>query len=588
MRYRIQQGSVSLGGEIILDHIDFEIKGNEKLALIGKNGSGKTTLLRFLAGELDPDRDDRHFGPVREKSRSFTIRYVPQIVTKEGEDGNGSKEALSGGEEMKRRLEQALLAGADLLLLDEPTNHLDQEGVEWLEKELKACPGAAVIVTHDRYFLDRVADAVYELSGGRLTRYAGGYSSYLEQKRTEEKSALKKYKAQQREIERLKKFISRFGHQSKKAAQAKSRKRQLERMIMTETAGRSFTRLPSDPIEPARRPPRILIEADKAEIGYQDPLCSLTFTLRRGRKIGIIGKNGAGKSTFLKTLTGEIPLIKGKLVIREGVMAGFYDQESAGALSDLTVLDHFRACFPGMEEEKLRSLLAAYGFGGRDALIPVSGLSGGERSRLLLAETIESRPNLLLLDEPTNHMDIDGRERIEHMLSLYTGTILFVTHDRYFLKKIADSLLIFSDNEVLYYPYGYDHYVEMLEKRRAGSLQGADPVAAENTRLLEGLAAVPDRERHQSARYSTEQSFADWQLIMAEEARAEAEAGLKKLTEDREADLRQAPDEEVYYRLEKLWEEREKELLETYTESCCNWYEKWLDYRDAFENYQDL
>lgn len=350
MLLQIHDGTLSAGSKVVLSHFDFEIRGQEKIALVGSNGAGKTTFLRLLAGKLSLDRDDKSASAGIVTSRKITIGLLDQQVfsdpyaTVEEEllsacpcpdpydkarfdweqeydrifTGFGLKKEdkkkqlgqFSGGEQTKIALIRLLLLQPDLLLLDEPTNHLDVRTVEWLEDYLKTCPSAVVIVSHDRFFLDRTAQTVYELSGHTLTRYAGGYSAYRIQKQKNLVLQRKAYDRQQEERRRLEELIERFKHKPRKAAFARSRKKLLERMPEiqkpAEDAVHSFT----DAIHPRSTGPKWVYEAEHLQIGYDRALAELSLRVRRGQKIGIIGPNGAGKSAFLKTVAGLLPRSK--------------------------------------------------------------------------------------------------------------------------------------------------------------------------------------------------------------------------------------------------------------------------------------
>jgi ATP-binding cassette subfamily F protein 3 len=553
MRYTITNGTVSAGGSTILSHIDFDIKGTEKLAIVGRNGAGKTTLLRLIAGELELDRDDRRQTPGIWTDRKLTIGMLHQsnaadydktveellllgcpekdsfsrerflyemeydrLFTGFGFEKSEKKRKLSsfsGGEQTKISLIRLLLEKPDILLLDEPTNHLDIPAVEWLERYMRDYDRAVVFVSHDRFFLDRVVGAVYELSDGTLKRYAGNYTAYRQQKRKDTELQKKAYDRQQEEIARLNALIAQFKNKAKKAAFARSRKTILDRMEKIERPREDDAHIFTGQIEPLTAGSKWVFEAEHLKIGYDRPLLELSLRVRRGQKIGIIGANGSGKSTFLKTVAGLIEPIGGDATLGNNILMGYFDQHSADISSELQVVEHFHRLFPGMTEKEVRQTLGAYLFRGQDATKRVDDLSGGEKSRLVLAELLCSRPNLLLLDEPTNHMDIPAKETLESAFRAYTGTILFVSHDRYFIEQIADAILVFEDGRVMYYPFGYAHYLA-----HAGRGEGEDLsalVQAENQALVADLKAVPKAERHRLREISTEDAYADWKLRRA-------------------------------------------------------------------------
>ena len=587
MLYRVSDGSVSLGGKTILSHIDFEIRGNEKIAVVGKNGSGKTTLLKLIAGELALDSDDKRQGPGIFVSRNVTVGMLRQqgalcgertveeellaacpagdlfsreryeyemeydrIFTGFGfrrEDKKKRLSEFSGGERTKIALIRLLLEKPDLLLLDEPTNHLDLQTVEWLEQYLRGYDRAVVMVSHDRFFLDRTAEAVWELEGGKLTRYAGGYTHYRQEKRKRAERQMAAYKRQQEEILRQEELIKRFKNKPRKAAFARSRKKMLERMERIEKPEFEERGMRPAEIVPAVLGSKWVLEAEHLKIGYDRPLLELSLRVRRGQKIGIIGDNGVGKSTFLKTAAGFVPPLKGELAIGNQVTIGYFDQQSAEVESDKTVLEHFHDLFPSMSEKEVRSTLGGYLFGGREAAKTVSSLSGGEKSRLLLAELLESRPNFLILDEPTNHMDIQAKEVLEEFFKAYQGTLLVVSHDRYFVDQVAESLLIFEGGAAMYYPFGYGHYLERREREASGEPLSVR-MKAEEQALIAGLKAVPKAERHRLREIPTEEAYKDWRLRLAGE-RLEAAAGeVERLYEEMDAQRRSLVESEAYWR----------------------------------------
>ena len=558
MKYQIKDGTVTLGGETILSHIDFEIQGNQKIAVVGRNGAGKTTLLRLIAGELSLDRDDRRQGPGITASRQLTVemlgqqalageeRTVEELVMLncpakgpfdrerfeyereydtlftglgfQKEDKKRSVAAFSGGQKTKIALIQLLLKKPDLLLLDEPTNHLDMETASWLEGYLRQYPGAVVMVSHDRFFMDRTADIVYELEQGKLTRYPGNYTNYREQKRKNYEIQMKSYLRQQEEIERQEELIKRFKNKPSKAAFARSRKKILERMLPVEKPREDMAHIFTGTITPLIPGSKWVFEAEHLKIGYdKHSLLELSLRIRKGQKIGILGVNGSGKTTFLKTVAGFLPAVAGECALGNNITIGYFDQYSAASQSEKTVVEHFSDLFPSLTDKEVRTILGAYLFKGKDGAKRVDDLSGGEKARLVLAELLQSRPNFLILDEPTNHMDIQAKETLESAFQAYEGTILFVSHDRYFIRQVAKSVLIFENNAAFYYPFGYEHYLERKEKEASGEPLAAR-IKAEEQALIEGLKAVPRAERHRLREIPEEEAYDQWRLRLAAEA----------------------------------------------------------------------
>ena len=574
MLYQITDGTVSAGGRQILSHIHFEIKGKEKIGIVGKNGAGKTTLLRLIAGELSLDRDDKRQGPGIASSRKLTIGMLSQTQEEDKDktveeillencpsldrysqerfawemeydrlftgfgfsldQKNRTLSSFSGGEQTRIALIRLLLQKPDILLLDEPTNHLDMKAVDWLEKYMRQYDKAVVFVSHDRFFLDQVTEVIYELRNGVLYRYAGNYTAFRNRKRKETEEARKAYARQQQEIQRLNELIERFRHKPRKAAFARSRKTILERMEKIEKPEEDDAHLLTGDITPLLAPNKWILEAKELQIGYDRPLAQLSLRIRSGQKIGIIGDNGAGKTTLLKTIAGYLSPLKGECRLGERTTIGYFDQQSAGLVSEKTILEHYQALFPVLSEKEVRQTLAAYLFRGKDASKRVSDLSGGEKARLCLAELLGSRPNLLLLDEPTNHMDIPAKETLESAFRSYTGTILFVSHDRYFIRQVADAILVMDGDRVMYYPFGYDHYLERKDKGEGQSLTAL--LRSEDQAMLESFRSVPEKEKGRLREIGTEEAYRDWRYRLAKEDLEEAETAAREALEKAEED----------------------------------------------------
>ncbi|WP_368271307.1 ABC-F family ATP-binding cassette domain-containing protein [Enterocloster lavalensis] len=620
MLYQISDGTVSAGGEVILSHIDFEVRGAEKIAVVGKNGAGKTTLLRLIAGEIDLDRDDRRQGPGIVRARQATIGMLRQQAFS-GDDRTVEEEILSGcpeqdpfsrerfeyqreyealftgfgfrkedrlkrlsrfsgGERTKIALIRLLLDKPDILLLDEPTNHLDLETVRWLEQYMRRYPGAVVMVSHDRFFLDRTADVIYELEDRKLTRYAGNYTAYREEKRKRRKLQAKAYERQQEEFKRLEELVERFKHKPTKAAFARAKRKQMERMERVEKPAEEEGGFFTGDITPLIPGSKWVFEAEHLKLGYDRQLLELSLRIRRGQKIGLLGPNGAGKTTFLKTIAGFIPPVGGDFSLGVNITIGYFDQRAAEIESELSVAEHFHRLFPVMTEKEVRSTLGAYLFGGREASKRVSDLSGGEKARLVLAELLQGRPNFLILDEPTNHMDIRAKETLESAFQAYRGTILFVSHDRYFIRQVADAVLIFDNHSAMYYPFGYEHYIERLEKEESGQDISA-MISAEEQALIAGLRAVPKAERHRLREIPTEEAYRDWKLRLTAEQMEAARERFGELEQRRQALENRWMESEVFWSGAQWDGETEyqqvlKELEETgnrWRDLCLEWWD---------------
>ncbi len=610
MLYQITDGTVSAGGHVILSHVDFEIKGNEKIALVGQNGAGKTTLLKLIAGELSLDRDDRRQGAGVTSSRRLTVGMLKQQAFSEREQtveeillascpfrdtfarerfeyeqeydriftGFGFTRAdkrkkigdFSGGEQTKIALICLFLEKPDILLLDEPTNHLDIATIQWLEQYLKRYEHAVVLVSHDRFFLDQVAETVVEVSDGKLTRYAGNYSQYREEKQKRIERQRKAWERQQEEADRLNGVIERFRHKPTKASFARAKKKQLERMERVEKPVEDDVHLFTGNIEPLIPGSKWVFEAEHLKIGYDRALLEITLRIRRGQKMGILGPNGAGKSTFLKTVAGLLQpfqekdkSVERRCVLGNNITIGYFDQHSAEIQSEKSVAEHFHDLFPSMTEKEVRNILGMYLFPGKLASRRVSDLSGGEKARLVLAELLQSRPNFLVLDEPTNHMDVQAKETLESAFQAYTGTILFVSHDRYFIRQLAQSVLIFEDGGPMYYPFGYEHYLEKKQKADEYGEELSAQVKAEDAALLAGMRAVPKAERHRLKEFSVEEAYADWKLRLVQEKLEPEELEYGRLEEEYQGLLDEWKMSEAYWMTEPAARMTEKPEAES-------------------------
>ena len=367
---------------------------------------------------------------------------------------------FSGGQRTKIAFLKLLLSKPDILLLDEPTNHLDIEAVEWLEGYLKDYKKAFVVVSHDRMFLDNTVNTVYEIEHGKTHKYAGNYTQFVKAKRELREQQKKEYEAQKKEIKRLTELVEKFRYKPTKAAMAQSKLKQIEKMKPAEVPETYDMRTFHAEFEPEDIGVKDVLSVKSLIIGYDEPLSAVNLEMKRGAKVGIIGGNGLGKSTFIKTLMGTVKPLGGEYSFGTRVNIGYFDQQMAQYSSCDTVLEDFLKAFPGMTDFGARSALGAFLFSGEDVFKTVDMLSGGERVRLALCKIFKRRPNFLILDEPTNHMDIVGKETLEEMLMNFSGTVLFVSHDRYFIGKISDSLLVFEKNAVSYFPYGYTQYLE--------------------------------------------------------------------------------------------------------------------------------
>lgn len=531
MLYKINNGAVWLGGDTILENVNFEIRDTDKIAVVGRNGCGKTTLLKLISGEVDLYKRDSDEDIFISKSGNPTIGYLKQMtfeddtismeteirkvfapmvemkneldrrlnemnenptdenvkryavyeeefrmaggyyyekdfevmVRKFGfseEDKKKPINEFSGGQQTRIAFIRMLLSKPDILLLDEPTNHLDIETVEWLESYLKNYDRAVVVVSHDRMFLDNIAEVVYEIEYGVTKRYVGNYSDFVERKAAEHEKWQKDYELQQKEIARLQTIADRFKSKPTKVSMAKSKLKAIEHMDIIDEPDKYDNRTFHANIQPLETTGKEVINVMDLGVGYDEVLSTVNFTAIRGDKIGIIGGNGLGKSTFLKTIMGEIPALSGEYKLGLRVSIGYFHQQMALYTSEKQVIDDYWDEFPTLTQTEARSDLGAFLFSGDEVFKKVSMLSGGEKVRLALCKLLKRRPNFLILDEPTNHMDIVGKETLEKMLKNYEGTILFVSHDRYFIKEVSNKLLVFENGYTKFYQFGYEDYME--------------------------------------------------------------------------------------------------------------------------------
>lgn len=466
---------------------------------------------------------------------------------------------FSGGQQTKVAFIKLLLSRPDIMLLDEPTNHLDLPTIEWLEGYLKNYNKAVVIVSHDRMFLDRIIDVTYEIEYHRIKRYPGNYTTFMKLK---EEAALKQekdYEEQQKEIKRLTEWIEKWKNTPTKVASVHSKEKQLEHMVLIEKPRRFDTKAFRGQFLPRTTSYTDVLTLKALEIGYDHVLSKVSFTLKKGERVAIIGENGKGKSTLLKTLMGQIPPLGGSYTVGTGVEVGYFDQQAAVAESmypDKTVLNDFWDMYPTLKEVEVRNALGSFLFTGEEVFKTLGQLSGGEKVRLALCKMFKMRPNLLILDEPTNHMDLIGKEALENMLKNYTGTILFVSHDRYFIKEIATGMLDFKQDRTVFYDCGYEEYLERLQKEelKQQQLNQAKEEAERNEKKSDKTPTLNDvfdkktyynpgkilsRLKQQMAKYEkqleeSEQRLADLQMQIMNPALASDYTKLMELEEQKQ------------------------------------------------------
>lgn len=529
MLYSISKASKSYGADTVFEDVNFEIKGTEKIALVGRNGCGKTTFLRCMCGEESFDKanisqqkdtvigylaqkvlehDDytveqelmtvyeplfalqKQMNELEEKmATDYSEKVMSQYATLQEkfeamngynwesemktvftrfgfsmDDLHKTIGTFSGGQKTRIAFVRLLLSKPDILLLDEPTNHLDIDAIEWLEGYVKNYPKAVVIVSHDRMFLDHTVDCVYNMEYGKMKRYAGNYSSFTVQRDNDLERQQAAYNRQQKDIERLQQLIEKFRYKKNKAAFAQSKIKYLDRMEKITLDGQD-TKTFHAHFTPAIKGGEKVLETDHLQIGYDYPLTEVTMKMRRGNRIAIIGPNGTGKSTFVKTLMEIVPPLGGSYLFGHQIEKGYFDQQLAQFSSGKTVLEELWDEHPDLDRTEVRSVLGQFLFSADDVFKTVDVLSGGEKVRLSLAKLLLQHSNLLILDEPTNHLDIPGKEALEESLKDFSGTILFVSHDRYFIKQLATGLIRFENGKAEFIDKSYDEYMESEESK---------------------------------------------------------------------------------------------------------------------------
>ncbi len=526
MTLQLSRASKSYGADEIFENLNFEIKPNEKIAIIGRNGCGKTTLLKILAEEMELNKGEIF------KPRDLTVGYLAQasfkdeslivenyfldlyknlfileekienlaeelkhhsndsnlelfsnlseeyerlggytykqemmtIFTQFGFEDSDLKRKIgefSGGQKTRLAFVYLLLSKPDILLLDEPTNHLDMSTIEWLETYLNHYEKALVFVSHDRMFIDHVAKIIVEMEFGELTTYPGNYASYQNQKALNQEKQLSAFKRQQKDIERLESLIEKFRYKKNKAKFAQSKIKYLDKLEKIEAPKEDKRNFKARFFAKNRGGKQVLTVKD-LEIGYHERLALINLELLHGQHCAVVGPNGHGKSTFLKTILGKVPLLSGEYLFGHQIEIGYFDQEQIEYKSNQTIIEDLWDAYPDMTQTEIRTVLGSFLFTSDEVFKEVNVLSGGEKVRLALAKLMLKGSNLLILDEPTNHLDIPGKEALEKSLSEYEGTILFVSHDRYFINKMAKGILSIENGNADYYKVG-DPVVEKVE-----------------------------------------------------------------------------------------------------------------------------
>lgn len=475
--------SISKSGNLIIGQLkqmtfdDDAICLSDEIKKVFKPILDMKTRMETLLSEIETNPDEKLVSEYSALEERFTYlggyRYEKDyelIVSRFGftkEDEAKKLSEFSGGQRTKIAFIKLLLSKPDVLLLDEPTNHLDIATIAWLEGYLKEYPRAVVVVSHDRMFLDRVADVVYEIEHHKMKRYPGNYSQFIKRKQEDYAKQEKDYIAQQKEIDRLNTIVERFKNKPTKVAMTRSKLKAIEHMDKIERPESADDTAFNTKLIPLKESGNDVLYVENLAVGYDEILTKVSLDMKKNQKIGVIGGNGLGKSTFLKTIVEKIPKKGGKYKYGYNVDIGYFDQQMAQYTSEKTVIDELWDEFPTLTETEIRNILGGFLFRGEDVFKKVSMLSGGEKVRLALAKIFQTRPNFLILDEPTNHMDIVGKEALESMLREYEGTVLFVSHDRYFISRIADSLLVFKNGETMYFPFGYEAYEEKYGEEKS-------------------------------------------------------------------------------------------------------------------------
>ena len=559
-------------GKTVLKDVSFHLEDKEKAAIVGVNGSGKTTLLRCILGIEEADEGSIAFS--KEKKMDYLAQQHADIETE-----NEDYDTLSGGQKTRKRLEEILQEKPDLLILDEPTNHLDIGSIQWLEKVLKRYDGAVLLVSHDRYFLDRIVTKVIDLERGKVRMYQGNYSSYAEKKRQLREAEWKAFQNQQAEIkhqeaviEKLKQF-----NREKSIKRAESREKMLlkvERLEKPEELENEMKLLFS-PRESSGNDVLMAKELGKSYDGKR-LFSHGTFSLQKGEHVALIGDNGTGKTTLLKILNGLVQADEGEFRLGSKVKIAYYDQEHAVLNMEKTLFDEIQDSYPDMNNTKVRNVLAAFLFTGDDVYKRIQDLSGGEQGRVSLAKLMLSDANFLILDEPTNHLDIQGKEVLEEAIRNYEGTVLYVSHDRYFINKTATRIIELFSNRFDNYIGNYDYYIEKKEDVRAYGdslqkdkmpLEAIDPEEAQRLEEKESKRLDWENQKELSAKRRKWQNAlqkAEEKIAKLEERKEELTASMEEVGSDvgrlmeihREQEAIEKELEEQY----AIWEESSLEL----------------------------
>lgn len=390
-------------------------------------------------------------------------------------------QSFSGGQKTRLSMAQMLLSEPDLLLLDEPTNHLDMETTEWLENYLTHFKGTIVIISHDRYFLDKIVNQVYDVALGSVKKYVGNYSKFLKERDAHYEKVMAEYERQQSEIKKLETFVEKNITRASTSGMAKSRRKVLERMERIEMP-RLDAKSAQINFEITRATGEDVLKVQNLDIGYSKSITpTINLEVKRHDRIAIIGPNGIGKSTLIKTIAQKIPALGGNIVYGSNIQIGYYDQKQAEFTSNMTILDYVWNQYAHMPEKDIRTILGRFLFTQEEVKKVINDLSGGEKARLQLALLMLEKNNVLILDEPTNHLDIDSKEMLEQALQNFEGTLLFVSHDRYFINELANNIFHITQNGNELFRGDYQYYLEKLEQREAISRYEQEDIKSTET-----------------------------------------------------------------------------------------------------------
>ena len=517
------EGFFSLSSKTSVKKLDQMTFKDENVTLLEEIRSAYSDILS-LKSELDSSLEKMENNQSEENIKNYTTlldrftllggfyfeKEYEAAIKRFGfsnEDKNRKVSEFSGGQRTKIAFLKLLLSKPDLLLLDEPTNHLDIDAVTWLEDYIRDYKKAVVIVSHDRMFLDRTVNDVYEIEYGKTYRYHGNYTEFTRQKKEKNALLLKQYEAQQKEISRLTDLAERFRYKATKAAMAQSKLKQIDRMEKIDAPQSPDEKTFHTSLSPAVKSAKEVLVATSLEVGFNKSLCKIDFEIQRGERVGIIGGNGLGKSTLLKTIVGNLPKRGGDFKFGALVQIGYFDQQMAQYKGSSTVIENFQSEYPHLNDFEVRSKLGAFMFSGEDVFKTLDMLSGGEKVRLALCKLFLKQPNFLILDEPTNHMDIASKEVLEDLLEEYEGTLLFVSHDRYFVKKLSNKLIVFEDNGAEFYKYGYEQYLKEKENRTDGE-QNSQKKSSEKPAKKTYTTPGKEKAKKERQRLKTEEKIA--------------------------------------------------------------------------------